>query len=269
MRRIYRTPAILLACTLPVLALASDTAAEPTPPPPTDKEIKQFLINQSIWEYRGRCACPYNKDSSGRKCGERSAYKRPGGAEPLCYAKDVTDSMVADYRDGKPVRTGSRRDVFRLVVGGGMSIGFGDHLDFREHAGPDGERYLLLESGSQVRTSGMAGVAVKLWRSVDFFTSLNATDSSASIKDGLVFGIDFRIKGHFGLAVGYQARRKSGVSQVFFERVRKQRPDIRSKRDLDGLLLGSYYPTSPIIDRYNHGLFLGVIFPVKFSAMFD
>jgi hypothetical protein len=64
----------------------------------TDDQIKQEIINESIANYRGSCPCPYNTDRAGRRCGARSAYSRPGGASPICYAKDVTQKMVDDYR---------------------------------------------------------------------------------------------------------------------------------------------------------------------------
>jgi hypothetical protein len=64
----------------------------------TDDEIRQAIIAQSIASYRGNCPCPYNSDKAGHKCGGRSAYSRPGGASPVCYAKDVTQKMVDDYK---------------------------------------------------------------------------------------------------------------------------------------------------------------------------
>lgn len=33
----------------------------------------------------GSCQCPYDTDSSGNRCGSRSAYSRPGGSSPICY----------------------------------------------------------------------------------------------------------------------------------------------------------------------------------------
>lgn len=38
--------------------------------------------------YEGSCECPYDYDSRGNLCGRRSAYSRPGGAEPICYESD-------------------------------------------------------------------------------------------------------------------------------------------------------------------------------------
>jgi hypothetical protein len=66
----------------------------------TDAEIKQSIIAESIASYRGNCPCPYNIDRAGHRCGARSAYSRPGGASPICYARDVTQKMVDDYRNG-------------------------------------------------------------------------------------------------------------------------------------------------------------------------
>lgn len=64
----------------------------------TDDQIRQEMIAASIAAYSGSCPCPYNTDRRGHRCGGRSAYSRPGGASPLCYAKDVTKKMVDDYR---------------------------------------------------------------------------------------------------------------------------------------------------------------------------
>ena len=75
---------------------------QPTKTSKTDDEIKQAIINQSIASYRGSCPCPYNTDRAGHKCGARSAYSRPGGASPVCYATDVTQKMVDDYRKQHP-----------------------------------------------------------------------------------------------------------------------------------------------------------------------
>ena len=64
----------------------------------SDAEIKKILIEQSIQSYSGSCPCPYNRARNGSRCGKRSAYSKPGGAEPLCYESDVTDEMVERYR---------------------------------------------------------------------------------------------------------------------------------------------------------------------------
>ena len=70
--------------------------------PLTDAQIRQAIIKDSIAGYAGSCACPYSKAKNGSNCGGRSAYSRGGGAAPLCYAKDVTDQMVADWKLAHP-----------------------------------------------------------------------------------------------------------------------------------------------------------------------
>src|SRR5690242_3693505 len=57
---------------------------------PSDAQIRQILIEESIAAYPGNCLCPYSTASNGSRCGRRSAYSREGGEAPLCYAKDVT-----------------------------------------------------------------------------------------------------------------------------------------------------------------------------------
>ena len=69
---------------------------------PSDYQIRQAIISLSIADYPGSCPCPYNVDRAGRRCGARSAYSRPGGYEPLCYASDVTAPMIAAFRATQP-----------------------------------------------------------------------------------------------------------------------------------------------------------------------
>ncbi|MQB22581.1 hypothetical protein DXT90_18310 [Agrobacterium tumefaciens] len=59
--------------------------------------IIQRIIAESIAGYPGTCACPYSTDRRGRKCGNRSAYSKPGGYAPICFAGDVTKSMIEAY----------------------------------------------------------------------------------------------------------------------------------------------------------------------------
>lgn len=79
-----------------VLMFVTGTAAAAGP---SDDEIRQTLIEESIAAYPGNCPCPYSTDSAGRRCGKRSAYlKSGGGRRPLCYAGDVTDEMVKKHK---------------------------------------------------------------------------------------------------------------------------------------------------------------------------
>ncbi|CAO3407826.1 hypothetical protein [Azospirillum largimobile] len=65
---------------------------------PTDDEVRQRIISESIASYPGNCACPYSTMRNGHRCGGRSAYSRPGGRAPICYSNDVTEAMVTRWR---------------------------------------------------------------------------------------------------------------------------------------------------------------------------
>jgi hypothetical protein len=67
----------------------------------SDVEVREVIIRESIAAYQATghpCAGPYNIARNGSQCGHRSAYSRPGGAEPLCYPGDVSDGMILDWR---------------------------------------------------------------------------------------------------------------------------------------------------------------------------
>ncbi|AYN07663.1 YHYH domain-containing protein (plasmid) [Alteromonas sp. RKMC-009] len=67
----------------------------------TDDVIVKLIIADSIKGYSGNCPCPYNTTSNGSRCGNRSAYSKPGGYEPICYSTDVTPDMIKTYRSRK------------------------------------------------------------------------------------------------------------------------------------------------------------------------
>ncbi|WP_312934220.1 hypothetical protein [Pseudomonas sp.] len=85
--------------TLALTLLTLTTPASALQPTPTDAQIAQHLIDQSIAAYPGPCACPYNRARNGSSCGRRSAYSRAGGYETLCYRKDITQEAIKAYRD--------------------------------------------------------------------------------------------------------------------------------------------------------------------------
>lgn len=66
----------------------------------SDIQIKKQIIAASIASYPGKCPCPYNVTRNGSACGGRSAYSKPGGYAPICYDRDVTSQMIADYKKG-------------------------------------------------------------------------------------------------------------------------------------------------------------------------
>jgi hypothetical protein len=67
----------------------------------TDQQIIERFIQESREAYYSTghpCACPYDHARDGSACGARSAYTRPGGAEPKCYPKDITNADIEAYR---------------------------------------------------------------------------------------------------------------------------------------------------------------------------
>jgi hypothetical protein len=67
----------------------------------SDDEIATAIVQESRQEYYATghpCACPDDHMRNGRICGNVSAYIRPRGAQPLCYVKDVTPTMILNYR---------------------------------------------------------------------------------------------------------------------------------------------------------------------------
>lgn len=68
------------------------------PPALAPSVVIQRIITESVASYPGSCACPYSTDRGGRRCGNRSAYSKPGGYAPICFAQDVTKSMIEAYR---------------------------------------------------------------------------------------------------------------------------------------------------------------------------
>lgn len=65
-----------------------------------DAQVRRAVIRASIARYPGVCACPYNTMRNGRRCGRRSAYSRPGGYSPKCYARDVSNADIHAWRAG-------------------------------------------------------------------------------------------------------------------------------------------------------------------------
>lgn len=63
--------------------------------------VAALIVQESRQAYYATghpCACPDDLARNGSRCGGRSAYSRPGGAEPKCYTNDVTAADIAAYR---------------------------------------------------------------------------------------------------------------------------------------------------------------------------
>jgi hypothetical protein len=80
---------------------------------PSEAEIRDILVRESIARYSGSCACPYHRKFNEKlfrfpnnfrdhplvKCGADSEYIRPGGPTVFCYGTDVPAELVAAYRE--------------------------------------------------------------------------------------------------------------------------------------------------------------------------
>lgn len=87
------------------LALAAIFASAPASAQrASDDDLRRQMIEDSIRSYSGNCPCPYNLARNGSRCGNRSAYSRPGGASPLCYPEDISQAMLDEYKRRKDIK---------------------------------------------------------------------------------------------------------------------------------------------------------------------
>jgi hypothetical protein len=67
----------------------------------SDAQVKKQIIEESIRAYPGNCPCPFNSARNGSSCGKRSAWSRAGGYAPICYADEISNQMIADWRKNR------------------------------------------------------------------------------------------------------------------------------------------------------------------------
>ncbi len=65
------------------------------------QELRRMMIAERFKGYPGPCPCPYDVNRRGHFCGRRSAYSRPGGFSPNCYANEISDSSVNHWIEQK------------------------------------------------------------------------------------------------------------------------------------------------------------------------
>lgn len=85
-----------------IVCLAIGTARAETTVELSDDEVNAAIIVASVGDYiihKGSCPCPWNLNNDGEPCGDTSADRRDGGADPVCRASDVTDEMRKGFRD--------------------------------------------------------------------------------------------------------------------------------------------------------------------------
>lgn len=87
--RVCRVFVLLLPITTPAFALDRQPST-------------QAIIDKCSAIYKGSghpCPCPFDHTKNGSACGKRSAYDRPEGASPVCFAKDVTPEILKGWLD--------------------------------------------------------------------------------------------------------------------------------------------------------------------------
>ena len=91
MRSLLRAGALLAALSLPAAAAVSPLHKV------GDDRIRQTMIQQSL---HGACPCPWSLTRHQHPCGKASQYShaRPPRTT-LCYATDISDRMVAAWRN--------------------------------------------------------------------------------------------------------------------------------------------------------------------------
>lgn len=119
-KRFAMTAAVVLFAAAAGQLFADDVLLPPTGPDrqpsanePTEAEIREILVQDSIDRYTGPCACPYHRKWNEKlfrfpnqfrkyptvRCGADSEYVRPGGPTVFCYGSDVPAAMVEAYRE--------------------------------------------------------------------------------------------------------------------------------------------------------------------------
>ena len=82
--------------------LMTPAAEQPDAAPLADAAVIKQIIDESRAGYPGPCPCPYDRNRAGRKCGGSSAYSKPGGYSPICFAQQVTPAMIERRRTATP-----------------------------------------------------------------------------------------------------------------------------------------------------------------------
>ena len=62
----------------------------------SDDRLRQKIMQDSIEVYHGACSCPYQVRPNGHSC--RGHIHILKDHHPICYPRDVTADMLADWR---------------------------------------------------------------------------------------------------------------------------------------------------------------------------
>ena len=86
----------------------------------SDRQIADIIVRDSRAAYHATghpCACPDDLARNGSRCGGRSAYSRPGGAEPMCSGYVNLRQIISYGASPRNVSRGfSARPAFVFVT---------------------------------------------------------------------------------------------------------------------------------------------------------
>ena len=187
---------------------------------------------------------------------------------------------------------------FRLVLAAGTEVRFNDIVDFKEQevSSREGEMmsnpYLLTVNDSRSRATGLVGGAFRLCRTAgkpwEAIASLQFTTNTATVVDGFFFGLSYGVQKYLSIGGGYSLRLGKELSHGFQREaarfvqsadeltdrfpVRHDMQGLMKIKDYDGLRLTNdkgerWFPGNPIVDSFNHGLFIGVFLPIDIGKL--
>ena len=186
---------------------------------------------------------------------------------------------------------------FRFVLAAGTDIGFNDIVDFKEQEAPSPEDPMMMKpflftvNDSRVRATALVGGAFRLGKTAgkpwEAIASFQFTNNTARNLDGFFFGVSYGVQKYLSVGGGYSLRlgkelssgfQRSAAHFVTAEELDKRfpvRPDMNglmSIKDYDGLPLTNstgarWFPGNPIVDSFNHSVFIGLFFPIDIAKI--
>ena len=200
-----------------------------------------------------------------------------------------------DVTDGpEPAFDPSR---FRFILAAGIGIRANDIVDFKEQEAPSREDPMMMEpflftvNDSRVRATALVGGAFRLGKTADkpweAIASFQFTNNTTRHLDGFFFGLSWGVQKYLSVGGGYSLRlgkelssgfQRSAAHFVTTEKLEKRFPvspdmnGLMDDKDYDGLPLTNsmgarWFPGNPIVDSFNHSVFIGLFFPIDISKI--
>ena len=187
---------------------------------------------------------------------------------------------------------------FRLVLAAGTEVRMKDIVDFKEQEVSSGKAsmtsrpYLFTVNDGRLRATGLFGGAFRLGRRterpLEAILSLQFTTNTDRVVDGFFFGLSYGVQKYLSIGGGYSLRLGKELSYGFRReaaRYVQSEDELTDRfpvsRDMNGLMNVKYYdglpltdgmgerwfPGNPIVDSFNHSLFIGVFLPIDIGKL--